>query len=108
MIGWQMIWVFTLPDQMARATHKNDVLWIEKAELVRKMMCVHSQSATDSAHAAVTVVNQPADLLPTGRIHEFFVGHGNMYSDPFDFCRVDHEILEGLCAMVGTTSSYLI
>lgn len=100
MVRAEMIWIFPLPDQMTWPTHKNDVVGIEKSELIRKMMCVHAGTTANPAFAAFSVVNQPADLLPTGRIHEFFVGHANMYPDPFDFCRISHEFLEVSCGIV--------
>ena len=76
---------------MTCPTHKNEGTRLEEAELVRKMMCVYSRTATDSAHAAVTVVNEPADLLPMDGIHKFFVSHGSIYPARCGFCRVDHE-----------------
>jgi len=81
MVRAEMIRIFTLPDLMTWPTHKNDGTRLKEAELVRKMMCVKSRTATDSAHAAVTVVNEPADPLPLDGIHKFFVFHVSIY-DP--------------------------
>ncbi len=89
-----MIWVFSLPHQMTRAANKNDCTRLEEAKLVRKMMCVHSGSATDLTKATLTVVDQPADSLPLDGIHKFFVCHGSIYPDHDGFCRVSHEFLE--------------
>ncbi len=57
-------------------------------------MCVHSGTATDFAHAAFTVVNEPADLLPPGSIHKFFVVHRSIYAFHGGFRRVAHAFLE--------------
>lgn len=83
---------------MAGATHKNDDSWLEEAELVREMMCVDSRTATDPAHAAITVVNKQADPLPLDGIHEFFVCHGSIYPERDRFCGGGHDIFRRFMA----------
>ena len=66
---------------MAGSAHKNYGSWFEEPELVCQMMCVHAGATANPAFSAFSVINEPADLLPTNGIHEIFVSHGSIY-DP--------------------------
>ena len=89
-----MIRIFSLPYKMTWAAYKNDHTRLEETVLVTQMMCVHAGTATEFAHAAFTVVDEPADLLPPGSIHKFFVVHRSIYAVHCGFRRVAHDFLE--------------
>lgn len=94
MIWTKVIGVFSLPDKMAGAAHKNYDTRLKEAVFVREMMCVDTGTATDFAHAAFTVVDEPADLLPPGSLHKFFVVHRSIYAVHCGFRRVAHDFSE--------------
>jgi hypothetical protein len=75
MVVGKMVWIFALPDQVARAAEEIHASRVEKSKSVRPVMYVASGTAANEATAAVTIPHVGPQPLPSVRFKQFLVVH---------------------------------